>query len=112
MSLLRRSPLRRTGRLRPMSKKRQRQAKTYSLLRAAYLQAHPRCQALGLILLAGFQVPVRKGDTIPTATEIHHTAGRTGGNYLNTDTWLAVCRVAHDWIHANPREARSLGLLR
>lgn len=96
VSLLRRSPLKRTGRLRPMSKKRQREARAYSLLRSAYLEAHPRCQ-------------IRCGKP---AKDIHHTHGRLSGNYLNVETWLSVCRECHDWIHAHPSQARQLGLLR
>ncbi len=96
-------------RVRPVSKKRQRDGKTYSLLRAAYLQAHPACQAWRHIVTAHPEVvgPV----ACPRSQEIHHKAGRYGGNYLNTDTWLAVSRWAHRWIHAFPREARKLGLL-
>ncbi len=96
MSLLRRSPLKRTGRLRPMSKKRQREARAYSLLRAAYLKAHPTCEVCSKA----------------TPKDIHHVCGRLGGNYLNPDTWLAVCRSCHDWIHTHPSKARQLGLLR
>ena len=95
MSLLRRSPLKRTGRLRPMSKKRQREARTYSLLRAAFLQAHPVCQMR----------------CSKPSKDVHHTQGRLGGNYLNVETWLAVCRSCHDWIHSHPKEARALNLL-
>lgn len=103
-------PMKRGGRVRTMSAKRRRQAKAYSLLRAAFLKAHPRCQALPVILMAGHQVPVVKGDVIKS-TDVHHKAGRHGWNYLNTDTWLAVCRPAHRWIHDNPKEARALGLM-
>lgn len=92
---IRRSPLKRTGRLRPMSAKRRRQAKAYSLLRAAYLESHPKCE-----LQCG-----------RAAKDIHHTRGRLGGNLLNTDTWMGVCRTCHDWIHQHPKEARSRGLL-
>ena len=100
--MTRKTPLRRSGRLRPMSKKRQRQARAYSLLRAAFLKAHPWCAVWDAT--GGYHGTAR-------ATEIHHKAGRTGGNYLNTDTWAAVSRDGHRWIHAHPSKARELGLL-
>jgi hypothetical protein len=101
--------LARTGRVRPISKKRSREGKTYSLLRAAFLQAHPACQAWAKIITAHPEVtgPV----ACPQSQEIHHTRGRHSGNYLNTDTWLAVSRWGHRWIHSQPREARKLGLI-
>lgn len=45
------------------------------------------------------------------ATDIHHRKGRVGGWLNATETWLAVCREAHNWIHNHPKEARQLGLL-
>lgn len=102
-------PLKRSGRVRRVSKKRARDGKAYSLLRAAFLQAHPFCQAWAKIITAYPQAELPQVG--PQATDIHHKAGRYGGNYLNTDTWLAVCRPAHVWIHNHPKEARKLGLL-
>ncbi len=104
-------------RVRQVSKKRAREGKAYSLLRAAFLKAHPRCQAFETILWGASvgTTPSKDGwlENIapPLATDIHHKAGRYDGNYLNTDTWLAVCRLSHRWIHANPKKARELGLL-
>jgi hypothetical protein len=102
-------PLKRTGRVRRVSTKRKREGRAYSLLRAAFLQAQPACQAWRHIVTAypGSSMP----QICPPSQEIHHKAGRYGGNYLNTDTWLAVSRTAHRWIHANPKQARELGLL-
>jgi predicted HNH restriction endonuclease len=31
---------------------------------------------------------------------------------LVQSTWLPVCRNCHDWIHANPGEARIMGWLK
>jgi hypothetical protein len=47
------------------------------------------------------------------ATDIHEplTRGR-GGDILDPENTLALCRVCHDWIHANPLAATELGLLR
>lgn len=48
------------------------------------------------------------------ATEIHHTyCGANRSKYfLYPDTWLAVCREGHNWIHDNPIEAREKGFLK
>lgn len=82
-------------RLPKMSSKRQREAKAYSLLRAAYMKAHPVCQRCGAT----------------RSQDVHHKAGRLGGNFLNTDTWAALCRCCHDQVHAHPVESRLTGWL-
>jgi hypothetical protein len=123
-----RKGLKRSGRVRPVSAKRRRQARAYSLLREAYLKVHPFCQvkmrrlgppfteeailahAVGLNA-ENCQGVFFQGQLFKIATDIHHTKGRTGGNYLNTDTWLSACREEHDWVHSHPKEARALGLL-
>lgn len=48
------------------------------------------------------------------ATEVHHTySGKDRDTYfLAVETWLAVSRKGHDWIHDNPKEARRLGYLK
>jgi ribosomal protein L32 len=33
------------------------------------------------------------------------------GNFLKVETWLAVCRHCHNWIHAHHGQARTLGLI-
>jgi hypothetical protein len=104
-----RKPMKRGSRIRPMSARRQRQAKAYSLLRSAFLKAHPYCQAWARIIAAHPEAKLPKVG--PRSAEVHHKAGRHGGFYLNTDTWLAVSRSAHNWIHDHPKEARALGLL-
>lgn len=46
--------------------------------------------------------------------DVHHTfSGKDRAkHYLDVDTWLAVSRNGHNWIHANPKEARELGYLK
>lgn len=102
-------PLRRT-RLRPVSKRRAAEGRTYSAKRRAFLAAHQTCQALPIILMAGHQVYMKAWSST-AATDVHHKAGRRGDAYLDETTWLAVCRTCHDWIHAHPAEARKLGLI-
>lgn len=53
--------------------------------------------------------PITKWQT----TEVHHKfSGKDRAKYyLDTETWLAVSREGHLWIHDNPKEARELGYL-
>jgi hypothetical protein len=48
------------------------------------------------------------------ATEVHHTYSGKDRNahYLDVETWIAVSRKGHNWIHDNPKEARELGYLK
>lgn len=48
------------------------------------------------------------------ATEVHHTfCGKDRSKYyLDENTWLAVSRDGHNWIHDNPKEAREKGYLK
>lgn len=41
-------------------------------------------------------------------TDIHHMKGR-GKYYMDTSTWLAVCRNCHNWIENNPQDAYDEG---
>lgn len=47
------------------------------------------------------------------AIEIHHKfSGKDRAKYyLDTETWLAVSRNGHNWIHSFPKEAREKGFL-
>jgi hypothetical protein len=80
----------------PVSKKRQVAMDEYSKRRIAFLALHTTCQA---------KIP---GCTA-LSSDVHHKIGRTGDNYLNMNTWLAVCRSCHTWIETNPVEAKELG---
>ena len=80
----------------PVSEKRQVAMDEYSKKRLAFLALHPNCQGK-LVSCSG------------KATDVHHKAGRTGDNYLNMNTWLAVCRSCHSWIELNPDAAKELG---
>lgn len=86
-------PLKRTL-LAPVSKKRKKILTDYTALRKEYLSIMQQCERCG----------VRK------SRDIHHTEGR-GSNTNRIETWRAVCRPCHDWIHANPSQAREEGWL-
>jgi hypothetical protein len=120
---MKRTPLKRRTRLSPVSDKRRREGRIYSKLRAEYLSEHPFCEAtLRLMgccaaeaqsIAGGSGYYYNKSGTLcraPRATDIHHVHKR-GRNYLNTDTWMAVCREMHQAIHNSPAWARENGLL-
>jgi len=114
-------PLKRT-RLKKVSSKRSREMKVYSEKRKQFLASHKFCQltikSLGLneddvIAEGGFYKDVW-GRTVrcPAATEVHHGAGRTGGNYLDETTWFAASADMHRKVHLEPSWARANGFLR
>ncbi len=86
------------------STKRAKQLAIYRKKRVAYLQAHPFCEAWGIIWpsLAKYT---------PRATELHHLAGRIGDKLNDESLFMAISREAHNWVHANPAKARAIGLL-
>lgn len=67
----------------------------YSVARKQFLTSRPYCYAA----LEGCS---------KHSTDVHHKAGRNR-QYLNQDTWLAVCRNCHQWIELNPAKAKELG---
>lgn len=84
---MKRSPIRR------VSKKRQRELREYRKLTETFLK-DKACEKCG---------KARRLD-------VHHKAGR-GRFYLDVDTWMAVCRECHDYIHKWPIESRENGWL-
>ena len=79
--------------------------KLYEKNRKEYLAEHPKCEICGN----------------KCRRDLHHKAGRTGKspneegvmefNYTNKATFMAVCRVCHEYLHRNPKEARERGWL-
>lgn len=85
--------------IKKISSKKKKLDEVYSKLRKIQLEKNPRCQ-------------INTAKCTSTSTEIHHAAYRTGDNFLGIDTWFATCRACHEWVHANPKEARELGFLK
>lgn len=84
----------------PISDKQADLLKEYKVVRDAFMSEHPYCQA-----------KVKGCQTL--ATDVHHIGYKVSReDYLNTGNFLAVCRSCHDWIHANDKEAKELGLLK
>jgi hypothetical protein len=77
-----------------VSDKRKKQDNEYYKRRSIFLFNNPCCQFFGC--------PYR-------STDVHHKKGRIGDNYLDTSTWMAVCRSHHAWIENNPKEAIEKG---
>lgn len=88
-------PLRRTP-LTKVSRKRARQLREYSVLRAEFLARFPRCQY--------------PGGCTALSTDVHHMRGRVGADLLDVDHWLALCRPHHEHITTHPAEALALGV--
>ena len=80
-------------RIKPVSKKRQKENKEYTRLRKEFLLENPRCAVAGC--------------TQPS-TEVHHKARRFSF-YLRVDTWLAVCNSHHHEIEENGLWAKENG---
>ena len=70
--------------------------KDYSSIRKHFLAQKPMCQA-------------KLENCTLRSTDVHHMKGRGMESYLNTDTWLSVCRSCHNWIENNPEESYELG---
>ena len=114
-------------RIRPMSKKRERENREYLKRRKAFLLAHPFCQIWlrrnGYTEADAFEhdglIPIDWDNgagvvghnSVPHSEEIHHAWGRIGKNFLDESTWVACSRQEHTWLHSHPKEARQLGLL-
>lgn len=78
----------------PVSQKRLVELAEYRVVREDYMKAHPECEVCG-----------------EESIEIHHKNGRTNQRLTDDEFFLAVCRGCHNFIHANPVEAREEGYL-
>lgn len=80
-----------------VSKKREIENEEYFAKREVFLKEHTRCEC-------GRLGCNRK------ATEVHHSAGRVGKNFLDISTWKAMSRPCHRWAELNPKEAKDAGV--
>jgi hypothetical protein len=105
MALRQRTPLKRTPfkrkegkvwkRLRPVSKRRQKEGKIYGKRRKVFLEKHPWCQVKGC---------TRRANTI------QHTA-RRGKYYLDERYWMAFCDICNCKCEENKEWAFQNGYL-
>lgn len=114
------SKLSRGSSLKPVSAKRVKINRIYSALRKKFLAEHPYCQwtlkennmdEAAVVKFGGW---ARNGlnmlVSFPASVDIHHMKGR-GKYLLDTSTWMAVSRAAHDKIHSDPKTAYEKGYL-
>lgn len=87
------SSLKRSGKLRPVSKRKLGRMAEYRAYRDEYMRQHPFCEVEGCW---------------KPSTDPHHTLGR--GKHL-CEGLKAVCHSCHRRIHDDPAWARSQGLL-
>jgi hypothetical protein len=80
-----------------VSPKRARQNRTYSVLRAEFLTAHPRCEF--------------PGGCTEWADTVQHLRGRRGERLNDTTYWAASCLPHNLWAEDNTGEALAMGWL-
>ena len=80
-------------RIRPVSKRRQKDNKEYTRLRKEFLAHYSICEVT---------------TCLKKATQVHHKA-RRGKFYLRADTWLPVCAEHHQQIEENGEWAKANG---
>jgi len=85
----------------PRSSKKMKEDIEYSKKRKSFLLAHPMCEA-------------RISNCTGNSSEVHHTyVGSNRSKYfLVEETWIAICRNCHNWIHEHSKEARAINLLK
>lgn len=85
--------------LKRVSEKKKGKDAEYKPLRLEFLKLYPICQYKGCKC---------------KSQDVHHKySGKDRSKYyLDTDTWMAICRQHHAYIHANPKESREKGYLK
>lgn len=83
--------------IRRVSPRRARQERAYTPLRAAFLEANPRCQS-----------PLNCGQP---ATEVQHRRGRQGERLLDVAWWAASCHDCNQAAETNTGWAYATGWL-
>lgn len=131
------TPMKRTGRLRPVSPKRQVLNLEYAAAKAAWRAAHDgRCEMrigfayghkhpyfdLGMkfpgdplsyepVQWEGVAKPGIHGRCPRRAEPAPHHRALRGKFLCDIRFFAGVCLACHNWIHANPKKARQLGYL-
>ena len=99
--LKRKTPLKRTGSLAPVSKKRARTNRQRAKFVQEELSNRQWCEAHVPNVCTRYSV------------EIHEPFPRSlGGSILDRANSIAICRACHRWVHDNVKEACQLGLLK
>lgn len=98
------TPLRSRSRLRPVSKKRQRENRVRSVVRAEVLERDGNCQARDLI------PRVACGGPLDVHELVRRSQWRAG--ILDPSNCLVLCRWHHSYVTEHPELAHELGLSR
>lgn len=80
----------------------------YTGIKELFVTQNPLCQCCEPIyrhLTGGVCVIIQFTDSV------HHMRGRTGLLLFDVRYWKAACANCHHWIHAQPKQAMSIGLL-
>lgn len=80
-------------------------------LRAFGKKARARQQALSEYPLGGPCEAAVLAVCTGTAEHRHHKRRRSQGGGEDRQNIVLACNACHNWVHANPAEARALGLL-
>lgn len=123
-------PLARKTRLRSETPKRRTQRQQYRVLADQYLRDHPICEVWlrekkwdpsprmpGYFVRMARTTDHFSAETLiaefdaPRSTEVHHMNKRRGTRLIDTNYFLAVCRLNHDRIENNKAWARHQGFL-
>lgn len=77
-------------RINAISEKMKEQLKEYRIVRDIFMKENPCCEICS-----------------KPSQDLHHKSGR-GKNLCKVDTFMAVCRGCHNFIHNNPKKSREL----
>ena len=95
---MKRSPIKRQSSAKAKQMRLEKSVRTFVLERADYTCEACRARGLG---------------KANQATDKHERIMRSmGGDPLDANNCLAVCRDCHSWLHSHPNEATKLGLLK
>ena len=100
--------LKRTGRIRQVSKKMARKLAVYRVKREKFLAERDRCE-IGPVL---WNANILESNCEYSGVEVHHVARRLGENLNDERTWLATCQNCHRYCESHANIARQLGLLK
>ena len=105
---MKRTPLTRKARIRPVSKRRQQEQGRYSRAREEFLRDEPRCLACVRIYE---RTDGQFGNNPPLpSTEVHHMKGRAGFLYLDVEYWMPICWGCHKFAHDQTGKAIEFGI--
>lgn len=90
--------------MRAVAKHKAKGQAAYLKLRKSFLREHRYCEARFILRQVGhYRCQLM-------ARDVHHSRGR-GPHLCNAESFVAVCRCCHDFMHQHPGKARAVGLI-